>query len=174
MTIKDVRRVQRRMQRAILALAELVDAEQDADALAALFAAMDRPPDGFMQQLATVRDALAFKIHLVIVDDPNRRRLFPGYGTLEASWSGGATWDGKTILARLVALTVDEAYVDKTTGEVRPPAAFAAYLANEIAACAGLDSGSREWRKTELRGRGIEPNDHIERHPNPRKTVRWK
>ena len=174
MTLKDVRRVQKRLQGAVLALAELVSTEDDVDALAALFNALDRQPNGLTQQLATVRDTLGLKIHVTIVSDVNHQRLFPGLGVLECAWSGNQTWDGPTILKRLVAVTVDDSYVDKATGEVRPPAAFAAILAYEIAQCSGINNGSHSWRKTELRGRGIEPDDHIERHPNPRKTVGWK
>ena len=174
MTIKDVRRVQRRMQRAILALAELVEAEQDDDALAALFRALDFPREGLTQQLATVRDTLAFKIHLRIVDAPDGWRIFPGVGTLAAAWSGTETWDGIGLARRVTAQAVDDGYVDKTTGEVRPPAAFAEFVVNEIIACAGLDRASQPWRKEDLRARGIEPKPFIRRNPNPRKTVRWK
>jgi len=181
MTIKDVRRAQRQLQAAILAFAEVVDAESRsartahrAMRLAMLFDALDKPREGMTQQLALVRDTVALALHETIVDDPNRQRIFPGIGVLAASWSGSDQWDGVTIARRVVARGCDEYPVDKTTGEIRPPAVFAEMLLNDLIACAGLDRKSQPWKKEELRGRGIEPNDHIQRDPNARKTIRRK
>lgn len=175
MAMKDVRRVQVRMQRAVNALAAVVDDHrEDAECLAALFNALDKPREGFTQQVAIVRDAVAYALHLQIVDDPNHERIFPGIGVLAASWSGNDQWDGVAIARRLVARGVDDYPVDKTTGEVRPPAVFAEMLLNDLIACAGLDRKSQPWKKEELRGRGIEPNDHVRRDPNARKTIRRK
>lgn len=181
MTLRDVRRAQRELQRAITAFAEVVYAETEsaktphrAMRLALLFDALDKPREGFTQQLAMVRDTVAYALHLTIIDDPNRQRIFPGIGVLQASWSGNDAWDGVTIGKRLISRCVDLYYVNRETGEVAPPAVFAECILNELIACAGLDRKSQTWRKEELRGRGIEPNDHVQRDPNARKTIRRK
>lgn len=172
--MRDVRRVRVRLQKAVLAFAEVVAVEEDPDALAALFDALDKPREGLTQQLATVRDGIALKLHLLIVDDPNRTRIFPGVGVLTATWSGNDQWDGVAIARRLVARGVDEYPVDRTTGEVRPPAVFAEMLLNDLIACAGFDRKSQSWKKEELRGRGIDPDEHVRRDPYARKTIRRK
>lgn len=174
MTLKDVNRVGRRLQRAILALAEVVAAEREAEALATLYRILDYPREGAIQQLQLVRDGVTLALHLEIRDDPNRTRIFPGLGVLQASWTGNDQWDGVAIAKRLVARGVDEYTVDKTTGEIRPPAVFAEMLLNDLIACAGFDRTSQTWRKEELKGRGIDPDAHIRRDPDARKTVRRK
>lgn len=180
MTLKDVRRVQRRLQAAVLAFAEVVAAEEEAEALAALYRALDytRDPVGLTQQLATVRDALGLKIHLVIRADPNGARLFPGLGTLKAGWSGADQWDGVDLVYVVAARAADKARFDPMTGalldEPMPYGAFAMFIANEIIAVAALDNASATFRKEDVKGRGIDPAEFLHRNPNKRRVVRWK
>lgn len=174
MPMKDVRRVQRRLQGAVIAFAEVVSVETDVDCFAALFDALDKPREGLTQQLALVRDTVALALHEAIIDEPNRQRIFPGIGVLACAWQGSDQWDGVAIARRVVARGVDEYPVDKTTGEVRPPAVFAEMLLNDLVATAGLDRKSQPWKKEELRGRGIDPAPFVRRDPNARKTIRRK
>lgn len=179
MTLKDVRRVQRRLQAAILALAEVVEAESDADALAALYRALDHTRDpGLTQQLAIVRDGLGLKIHFIVKDDPNSARLFPGVGTLKAVWSGSDQWDGVDLVHAVAARAADKARFDPLTGALRdepmPPGAFALFIANEIIAIAALDNASATFRKEDVRGRGFDPGEFLHRNPDKRRVVRWK
>jgi hypothetical protein len=173
--MKDVRRVQRRLQAAVLAFAEVVAVEEDADALAALFAALDRskPPHGLIQQLAVVRDGVSLALHVAIVDDPNHRRIFDGLGMIEASWQTSYYWDGPRLARMIAAQVADESYVNRLTGEVTPPGAFAEIVAMAIVACAGLDAKSKSWRKTDLTGRGIDVAEYREKSGESRKTVKW-
>lgn len=162
-----VGRVSRRMLGALLAVAEAVETTDDADVLAGLFRMLDhrRDPKGMTQQLAMVRDACGAKLHQHIVGHPNRKRVFPGVGMLEATWAGSSeAWDGVRLARAVAARAVDIARVDPLTGEVReepmPPAALAQFVADEIVACAGLDAKSKSWRTTDLKGRGFDPKDY--------------
>lgn len=174
MTMKDVRRVRRRLQAAVIAYAEVVSVETDVDCQAALFDALDKPREGLTQQLALVRDTVALALHVALADEPNGTRIFPGIGVLQRSWSGSDTWDGVAIARRVVARAVDEYSVDRVTGEVMPRAVFAEMLLNDLIACAGFDRKSQTWKKEELKGRGIDPAPHVQRDPHARKTVRRK
>lgn len=174
MTMKDVKRVHRRLMNAIIAFADVVANEDDPQCLAVLYRALDHTRDpGMTQTLGIVRDMVALKLHYAIVDDPNHRRVFPGVGVLEATWQTSYYWDGVRLARTIAAQVADESYVDRLTGEVTPPGAFAETVALAIVACAGLDAKSKTWRKTDLTGRGIDAAEYRERSGESRRTVKW-
>lgn len=88
-----------------------------------------------------------------------------GLGTLERKKSKDRkAWDHKRVAAKLLEVAKAER-IDGLTGEVLASEGEAAMLT--FLACAGV----AYWKTTELRGRGIDPDDYCESSPG-RETVR--
>lgn len=87
---------------------------------------------------------------------------FDGVGLVEAKRGAARrTWDGRRLAHILAARTADTAY-DRETGEAKPMGAVCAEVADEIIACAALDTKSQNWRSGELKKRVLDPYAYCE------------
>jgi hypothetical protein len=132
------------------------------------------------RDLDVVIDRLGVKVNEIArVHGDDGRLTIPRVGTVEATFPGKRTvWSGHgTILHSIAARAVDKARWDPDTGALRdepmPPAVLAAFVAEEVAACAGLLNSSATWRKGELEKRGIDPAEFTDRVGESRPGVRW-
>lgn len=95
------------------------------------------------------------------------------YGTLVRSYGGKRSrWDGRR-LVHVLAARVSDTPVDLDTGEVLPPAALAAKVADEIIDCAGLDRPSHGFKSTAIKARGLKPGDYSDYEKGDRISVRF-
>jgi hypothetical protein len=132
------------------------------------------------RDLDVVIDRLGVKVNEIArVHGDDGRLTIPRVGTVEATFPGKRTvWSRHgTILSRLAARAADKSRFDPATGAVRddpmPPTVLAQYVAEEVAACAGLLNDSTTWRKGELEKRGIDPAEFTDRVGESRPGVRW-
>jgi hypothetical protein len=182
----EVRRIRRRFDSALMALAALVD-ELDNDervrvnAIPALHRAIVAEPDGIKPTLLTIEGDLARRVNEIACahGDENHQFTIPRLGTVEATWTGKRTvWSNHgQILHRIASRAADLALYDPTTGERRdepmPPGALAMLVAEEVADCAGLLNASATWRAKQLKARGIDPDAYTDRVGESRPTAKW-
>lgn len=134
--------------------------------LAALLHEVDRPREGVLQQWATLRDDIQRQLRNVWPEDKDRP-IVEHVGTLsKVTAASTTTWEGERLAYTVAARVADEAVVvDVATGEMttKPPGVIAHEVARALIACAGLDAGSKQWRKGALRERGINPDIYSDR-----------
>lgn len=179
-----VRRVHKRLQDAIVALAECIEAI-DADervrvnALPALHYRLANKTDGIAVQLATVIDDLGGRVNRIAREYGDDGRLTVArVGVVEATFSGKRTvWHGHAaILHRVAARAADLARFtpDGTArDEPMPYGAFAQLVADEIADVAGLTNASATFRQKALEKRGIDPAKYTDRVGESRPGATW-
>jgi hypothetical protein len=157
----DVRRSLEHVRYVVGDLGRLLD-EMRFSELAELLRAVDRPREGVIQQWTTLRDDV---VRALRGSWPSRekREVVEGVGVLEkVTTSSTVTWDGERVAYVVAAQVADDA-VDRETGEIKPPGVIAHEVASALIECAGLDAGSKQWRKGALRERGIDPDSFSER-----------
>lgn len=130
--------------------------------LAQLLRELDRPREGVTQQWSTLRDDVRSALRK---SWPSREKseVVEHVGVLEKVSTGATTtWEGER-LAYTVAARIADTAIDRETGEIKPPGVIAHEVAAALIACAGLDAGSKQWRKGALRERGINPDTYSDR-----------
>lgn len=135
--------------------------EQVARLYGELDRAGDHDPPGITQCAAAVRDRARVVCRALYPWPADARQVtVPGVGTIAPSKSGGATrWDGPALASKLAARVADEGY-DSETGSMKPLGVVCNEVAQELVACAGLDTQSQTWRAGALEERNIDPDTY--------------
>lgn len=132
-------------------------------------ASMLREVIDLVADLNLVRSALEASIG----EDMESDTLSTQFGTLVRSYGGKRSkWDGRR-LCHVLASRVSDQPVDLETGEVLPPAALAAKVADELIDVAGLDRPSHGFKSTAIKARGLKPGDYSEYEKGDRISVRF-
>lgn len=180
-----VSRAAGRLDAAIMRVAEVIADldEHDARGHAQMLRRLDHSPNGAKQQLAAVTGELAKRLNRIICREWGERQGTPTLvvervGVLQATWPGKTTrWEGERLARRIAARAADRACVNPLTGEILdeipPPAVIAEYVVNELIACAGLDNANPAWRKGEIKGRNLDPDDYLTRSGESFPSVKW-
>ena len=115
--------------------------------------------------VANAESELVSLAHVAISDLGGELCLADGR-VIEAGWQGGSKkWDGPRLVPAVASRLTDEFAVDRSTGEVAPPAVFAGNVAHRVAECLGGFAPSTQWRSGPLEKLGLDPADYRTSEP---------